>query len=1433
VQQGLGWRTFAQKQAEDNIIQSSSAVDSANMGLTDAYTMIGADGKGSSQIKNVQRIDAGLQQNALDRQALKPQDTAQRRELEEIRNGLLKEREEANTTLATLQGVLAGNLEDLQSVKADLEAKLESGMFDTPENAENKAALLRNLDQVNSAIESSGDAQDKFNKLIQNSVNLAARLKREYSLVVAKVADASATLNLDEAKSKAVLAQQQASGEVSTPGQIQSAQSSLASSNLERRLQQNQEALNSFQNLLADSAITNALDTAKIAPSTGANEMRVTAESLAEGDLQNYVNQAADAKEQVMALQTEASGLEEQIAQNAADTRQSLIDLNKEITAYMHEISVQAAEMARTVQSNEIESAMNSAKADITRAMSEGGDEFFGQFSSFLVEAIEGMFGTIQKLQEFRGTMAQNQEQIYQSMQQAAQLQNQMPGGAAPGSAPGASGSGSGFHSPLRSQSVASLVNYEETAVQSFRATRNRNGVRGLHNGIDFGRRIGGTPGADVVAMEGGTASIRSIGTNASGEQSMQVKIRFTDEQGRPIEYQYNHLSQAAVQRALGRSSGTAQVQAGQSIGAVGTDDNVSEGAHLDLKIKVGDTYVDPQQYMAARAGAGGHAETANRRQVQINSASSAPASRPAAAAPVTARPVTAAPQRAPVAAASTSDLTVKGRQITEAQLQSARTIIAVGQRLGATATDIDSALATAIQESVLVNRSDGHLDSAGLFQQRPSMEWGSQSQVTNAEFAAESFFQGRGSNRGLLDLTAAQRQDPIAASHRVQRSGSPEAPRQWLGEARNIRSAVMSGGAPGAPGAPNAAGAPMAGQIGAGQATLGQGFAQLNQSQSDLYASSLDLDAAQFEQRISNQTRSLRQMGESVQSIVRGVTRAQSDIARSALMDSPMLGLSNELLQIGRDTGDRVRENTETQRNLQDSINGYTKAVEVYESTKVQIEQQIAQLQAQAAGGDVQAGLTAENLIGKLAQMAEYNTAVQEQLAIAQKGADDLKAMIGNEDALLLKAQEAVITRRMVEVEQEGMGDRTASMRRQGRGVEATNLEFDSQVAEVERLAEARKAALAIAIEDVRASGMSAEATESIVASLQRVNAAEEENLQLKLESLGAARAQAQMETQRAFSNQSFEGDVAVGRARLAQGRALGGDTFGMRNAERDIAIAESNHGLTNQLAEIQQTGEAAGYTAEQIQHLQDNATELNSINIGNLKTQFSELPEILAPIKSGFEGFFTDIFSGTKSVGEAFGDMVQNILSSMASLVAQKLVSGLFGSLLGGGMGGGGGILSSIFGMNKGGEVPGLSAGGKVSGAGAASLAQMRKGNDPIGIALRAEGPNSVLGALTPGEVVLTTRQARQYYASGMDQVLNFKKGGRVPGAGSAPKIDMGGGMSSTTITVPITINSDGGKESEGDKDLAQKLKNPIEVLVMQVLQRERRNRGQLADR
>jgi len=48
-----------------------------------------------------------------------------------------------------------------------------------------------------------------------------------------------------------------------------------------------------------------------------------------------------------------------------------------------------------------------------------------------------------------------------------------------------------------------------------------------------------------------------------------------------------------------------------------------------------------------------------------------------------------------------------------------------------------------------------------------------------------------------------------------------------------------------------------------------------------------------------------------------------------------------------------------------------------------------------------------------------------------------------------------------------------------------------------------------------------------------------------------------------------------------------------------------------------------------------------------------------------------------------------------------------------------------------------------------------------------------------------------------------------------------------------VPITINSDGGKESEGDKDLAQKLKNPIEVLVMQVLQRERRNRGQLADR
>lgn len=63
--------------------------------------------------------------------------------------------------------------------------------------------------------------------------------------------------------------------------------------------------------------------------------------------------------------------------------------------------------------------------------------------------------------------------------------------------------------------------------------------------------------------------------------------------------------------------------------------------------------------------------------------------------------------------------------------------------------------------------------------------------------FAAESFFTGRGSNIGLLEVN--DRSDIYRASHRVQRSAHPDLPRQWDAEAKAIAEAVLGGASPAA----------------------------------------------------------------------------------------------------------------------------------------------------------------------------------------------------------------------------------------------------------------------------------------------------------------------------------------------------------------------------------------------------------------------------------------------------------------------------------------------------------------------------------------------------------------------------------------------------------------------------------------------------------
>lgn len=122
---------------------------------------------------------------------------------------------------------------------------------------------------------------------------------------------------------------------------------------------------------------------------------------------------------------------------------------------------------------------------------------------------------------------------------------------------------------------------------------------------------------------------------------------------------------------------------------------------------------------------------------------------------------------------------------LTPEQAENAATIAAIGVRRGLPARAVSIALATAYQESKIVNVDHGDRDSLGLFQQRPSMGWGTEEQVQDPYHATNAFYDALEKVDGFETMRITE------AAQRVQRSGFPEAYEDHAEDARAIASAL------------------------------------------------------------------------------------------------------------------------------------------------------------------------------------------------------------------------------------------------------------------------------------------------------------------------------------------------------------------------------------------------------------------------------------------------------------------------------------------------------------------------------------------------------------------------------------------------------------------------------------------------------------------
>ncbi len=118
----------------------------------------------------------------------------------------------------------------------------------------------------------------------------------------------------------------------------------------------------------------------------------------------------------------------------------------------------------------------------------------------------------------------------------------------------------------------------------------------------------------------------------------------------------------------------------------------------------------------------------------------------------------------------STCSATAAGAtvQFTTEQTANAALIAAISQKRGLPARAATIAIATAIQESKLRNLTYGDRDSVGLFQQRPSMGWGTRDQVLDPVYSTNKFYDA------LVKIRGYESMEITKVAQAVQKSAYP-----------------------------------------------------------------------------------------------------------------------------------------------------------------------------------------------------------------------------------------------------------------------------------------------------------------------------------------------------------------------------------------------------------------------------------------------------------------------------------------------------------------------------------------------------------------------------------------------------------------------------------------------------------------------------------
>ncbi|MBW4460434.1 MAG: tape measure protein [Nodosilinea sp. WJT8-NPBG4] len=1210
----------AGQQQTDTTKAVDTTVDNSNQVLAASNDFL--RGAGRAKLDEFKQVDAQIdmmQQKLRALKALNPEDVKGRAKLEEEINTRLEARKGLIGDITSTRQAVDDQLAAQKSALEALTVMRDSGAITQNTYAEAVAKITPQITKLEKEQQAWTDELDK-------SVTSLDRIGKSLRDVGAAFQDAVLSSQNADSVGRSAIARARMSG--ATDGQVTNLQGQLERQTLQAQLIAAQKAISDIQALLNTPELASAINSmggSASLTSLGPNELATMAEDV--GKDSPEMQKALEGLIQVKDFESQILDIQATIDESAAEAQNQLTELGKSITDYYKGIQESFTSTMLDVKASLAQAGFDNLKAELTNSISGITDDFLGSYFDVITSTLETIFEGIMDSLNSAKQVADINAQLAGVMQQGNDLFNQANNSATLGG--GSSSSGGPVNNQLSQQ-------YRNTlAAQKYGASRG--GGSRSHAGEDFD--ISG-PNANAVSFIGGR--VTNVG-NDPGGYGHYVDV-FNEALGvveRIAEFATG-LVQVGDTIAPGQAVGRGETQTGvihyeirndansQGQGGYGSRGTVDPIQYLNQRGI--NPFAAPDQVFANYKGrtnnqsntqlTAGHHEGDGHDHGQRSSA--------------------------PVQASS---LTVKGVQATQEQIRLAQTIAETGRRLGATQRDIEGAIATAIQESTLQNLNGGDRDSLGMFQQRPSMEWGNRSQITNPEFAAESFFQGRGSNIGLLDVN--DRSDIYRASHRVQRSAHPDAPRRWDAEAQAIAAAVMGGGGSTATGVPSAIMQPSVNTSGIKQ---GQNLA--------LQGANAQIDAVQQSQaardairtaQINLNTRKLEQQllqdAWAEEDSQRGRDRELEDRTLALAPQTADTALAQDLIKLQREFED---SNRELYREMEDmslsSENADAQIAAFNEAIKALIAQGANPAQIEAIRTQIGILETAQDTLEPelesrreyLAELEELHDKEKEQLIIAGE--------------IAIEAERIAKLRSRVDFDRETSGPTIELLRRAGQQSQANQMQFNIEIDEIDLAKLEQLNALRKELLDGNITQEDYELRVSVIET--------DSNNRLQIQRQDAARTtnDQSMRDERAV----FDSSSAVNDARMQRANTLGfSNAYATQGQARQQAQQAENLRFREQLQQIQND---ATLSAESIKAMTDNATQLNGLNLDSINTEFSELTPIISSMQSSMTEMFTGILDGSKTVGEAFRGFISSMISSLASMVAQKLTAGMSENIFGG---------------------------------------------------------------------------------------------------------------------------------------------------------------------